>query len=151
MDIQRAMTRKVIYLHPDDTLQMADIIMREGDFRHMPVVEDGKVVGMISDRDVLRHGHQNEENFVVPKVAVRKVMGQPVASCFPETSISSVVSMMIGLKIDAVVVVDSLGALIGLVTSTDLLDLLRDGDPDFASALLPFDFEVVASDELYTQ
>ncbi len=151
MDIQRAMTRKVIYLHPDDTLLMADIIMREGDFRHMPVVEDGKVVGMISDRDVLRHGHQDTDNFLVPKVAVRKVMGQPVASCFPETSISSVVSMMIGLKIDAVAVVDSLGALIGLVTSTDLLDLLRDGDPDFASALLPFDFEIIASDEIYTQ
>ncbi|MCB9639359.1 MAG: CBS domain-containing protein [Myxococcales bacterium] len=151
MEIQRAMTRKVVYLQPEDTLNMANVIMKEGDFRHMPVVEDGKVVGMISDRDVLRYGIDQDGEFVVPKIAVRQVMARPVASCFPESSISSVVSMMIGLKIDAVAVVDTQGALTGLVTSTDLLDLLRDGDPDFASSLLPFDFEVFPADEIYMQ
>lgn len=149
MEIQRAMTRRVVFLQPEDTLNIADIIMQEGDFRHMPVVEDGKVVGMISDRDILRHGYEQDGTFVVPKVPVRQVMARPVASCFPESSISSVVSMMIGLKIDAVAVVDTQGGLVGLITSTDLLDLLRDGDPDFASSLLPFDFEVFPADELY--
>jgi CBS domain-containing protein len=105
---------------------------------------------MISDRDVLRWGQQEEGFFVVPKIPVREVMSRPVASCFPESSIASVVSMMIGLKIDAVAVVDSLGHLLGLVTSSDLLDLLRDGDPDFASSLLPFDFEVIHADDLYS-
>ncbi len=52
--IRDIMTHSVSTLSPDDDLMKADAIMRGGRIRHLPVVSDGKLVGLITHRDLLR-------------------------------------------------------------------------------------------------
>src|SRR5579884_1572855 len=57
-----AMTSRVVSCRPEDTLQNAQEIMRMNHFRHLPVVQDGKVIGMLSLRDTLAlRLHESEE------------------------------------------------------------------------------------------
>ncbi len=51
--VRDAMTAKVISCTPDDSMQAAQTLMRKNHIRHLPVVEDGNVVGMLSIRDTL--------------------------------------------------------------------------------------------------
>jgi CBS domain-containing protein len=47
------MTKRVVSCSPDDTMQSAQKLMRVNHFRHLPIVEDGRVTGMLSLRDTL--------------------------------------------------------------------------------------------------
>lgn len=52
--VREIMTSKVIYVKPDNTLQECMALMTERHFRHLPVLEDGLVVGMLSIGDLVR-------------------------------------------------------------------------------------------------
>jgi CBS domain-containing protein len=55
---ERMMTSKVLTVGPRDTLSKAKALMDSGNFRHVPVVKNGKLIGILSDRDLRSHvGH----------------------------------------------------------------------------------------------
>jgi CBS domain-containing protein len=56
------MTARVVSCGPDDSMQAAQELMRKNRFRHLPVVEAGRVVGMLSIRDTLALRLQESEN-----------------------------------------------------------------------------------------
>jgi CBS domain-containing protein len=66
------MTSRVMTCGPDDTLESAQATMRVNHFRHMPVMQDGKVIGMLSIRDTLalRLREQEDEVNVLRDLAV---------------------------------------------------------------------------------
>jgi acetoin utilization protein AcuB len=106
--------------------------MEEMNIRHLPVMIDARLVGIVSDRDLLRRPDGGEPS------ACGEVMTPSPLTCSPDSSIASVAAMMIEHKIDSIPVV--LGErLIGLVTSTDLLELLVERD---RAQVLPFDFQL---------
>jgi CBS domain-containing protein len=53
MRVRDAMTKRVISCGPDETMQHAQDVMRENHFRHLPIVDGGRVVGILSIRDTL--------------------------------------------------------------------------------------------------
>lgn len=134
------MTRNVLVVPPELSLGAAHRIMRRERIRHLPVVQGGVLLGMLSDRDVLLRAKLGEDGTVdVPQLPVAVAMTPDPITCHATTSVAELVAIMTERKIDAVVVVGPSERLIGLVTSTDLLLLL--GGRDEARPL-PFAFEI---------
>lgn len=140
MQASSTMTREVIVVPPELTLDAAYRIMQRRRIRHLPVVHGGKLLGILSDRDVLLASSLDDQStVVVPRTAVGASMTPAPLTCDPDTSVADLARVMTERKIDAVPVVSASDRLVGLVTSTDLLLLLitREG-----ARPLPFRFEL---------
>ena len=140
MKAAEAMTRNVICIHPQDSLEEAYALMTEWTIRHLPVIDEGVVVGILSDRDVLRVMQVDGTTERIPAMEVGAAMSKRPHHCAPGSSISYVAGLMLDNKIDALPVLDPEGGLVGLVTSSDLIELLREKEGDHK--ILPFRFEV---------
>jgi CBS domain-containing protein len=139
MKTSSTMTRDVVMVSPDATLDTAQRLMDGWRIRHLPVVEGNELVGILSDRDVLRCAGG-------ARARCRDAMTAAPLTCRPSTDVARVAAMMIEQKIDSVPVVDEAGALIGLVTSSDLLELLARDDAAQA-CVLPFEFRLRAAND----
>lgn len=145
MKANAAMTRNVVCIEADDSLIDAHQIMTEWEIRHLPVLSDRKLVGILSDRDVLIHASQGENGLEVPDRPVEDVMTPNPITCRATSDVSTIGETMIEHKIDCLPVVDEDGEIIGLVTSTDLIELLISKEPPSARRTLPFRYQVYMS------
>lgn len=147
MKAMQAMTRDVICISPNEALEAAHDIMGEWDIRHLPVVEDGRLVGILSDRDVLLHSSKGAGNeWDVEEVDVGEVMTPDPITCSPTDSIAHIASVMTERKIDSLPVVEDDGDLVGLITSTDLLELLKEKDILDSSRQIPWKYQLKFGD-----
>lgn len=137
--VDAAMTREVVWIEPTDDLQLAHGLMTGLSIRHLPVVHAGKLVGILSDRDVRTFGSVRDGFLHVPTLPVSEAMTRDVVTCAPNATISDVGRKMLGIKIDCIPIVTPAGTLTGLVTSSDLIQLLVDRE-DALSEPLPFEF-----------
>ena len=142
MKAANSMTRDVFFVHRDDDLATCWTMMRKLAIRHLPVLDNGDLVGIISDRDVLANGRVVAGGFEVPSVPVERVMTHPVVTCVPGDTLSAVGAQMLRHKIDSVVVVDETGDLVGLITSTDFIHLVLEAEAIQRRASDPFEFRV---------
>ena len=116
---------------PDLRLYQALAMMEEKHIRHLPLVEDGLLVGILTDRDVKRHmsaafrtDHEKAEDRASMLVTVADVMTRDPYSVSPATPLRDVLKAMIEHKYGAVPVVDAARRPVGIITSIDLLRLL---------------------------
>ena len=116
-----AMTRDVVVVPPEMLVGAARKIMERFRIRHLPVVNQGRLMGILSDRDLIRFEGTDLEGAVT---LVSEAMTPAPITCTITTTISRVAQIMLEHKIDSVPVVDPSGHLVGLVTSSDLLHLL---------------------------
>ncbi len=130
--LHEIMTTSVTTLPHDGSLLSAGLLMRQTGFRHLPVVKNGAVIGLLSDRDVNRAApsmfgtlSQEEYNEVFESTVIEKVMTKEPYTAQPDTPVRDVVNVVCERKIGAVPVVAENGALVGIVTRADLLDLLQ--------------------------
>jgi acetoin utilization protein AcuB len=134
------MTRNVVSVGPDMALPHAWATMQELRVRHLPVLQRGRLVGLLSDRDVLLHAMTTPEGrIVVVHGVVGAVMSGTLRVCWPTTPVTTLAQTMINHKINALPVVDDgdHDQLLGIVTSTDLFWLLvDDGKPQQAIDVL---------------
>lgn len=138
MEVRAPMTRHVTVIPESLSVGNAWRIMQERHIRHLPVVNGGKLVGIISDRDLLRHGHPAPDGeLTFTNGCVADIMTLCPIVCPPDASVSNAARLMTEKKIDALPIVSS-GKLVGLLTSTDLLQLLIDD----TRARIPFDFQI---------
>ncbi|EEB74548.1 IMP dehydrogenase [Thermococcus sp. AM4] len=136
---ERFIVEDVISISPDETIDYALFLMEKNDIDGLPVVEDGKVVGVISKKDIA----------VKPGKLVREVMtGEPIT--VPESvTAEEALNLMFEHRIDRLPVVNSEGKLVGIITMSDLAkrkkwkNAVRDenGDLVVAAAVGPFDLE----------
>lgn len=141
-----AMTREVIYVPAEVSLRHAWGIFQRWRIRHLPIVSKGKLVGIVSDRDVLLYARREPGGSIfVPETPLAAVMTRELITCARTTSIRDVARVMIENKIDSVLVIDPPDTLAGLVTSTDLLALLV-ATPTDVKEPLPFLFDLHAID-----
>ncbi len=95
-------------------------LMRENGFRHIPVLKDHVVVGIISDRDVLvSHSFTNES-----ALTAEQVMSKSPYTVTMNTSLDKVVFELSNHKRDSAIVTDNAGKLYGIFTATDALNAL---------------------------
>lgn len=110
------MSTALVTVRAGDTLTSASAEMQVGVIRHLPVVEDhGRLVGVVSDRDLL-HARGSKR--------ISEVMTRDVVTVRSDAPAVEAASIMLDNKISSVLVVDD-GTLVGVVTQTDYLDLAR--------------------------
>ena len=137
------MTAKVVFARETDDIQQAQASMLALSVRHVPVTRNGLVVGILSNRDILLHTEVGPTGGLkVPPKKVQDIMSQPVVTCRKGDSIGSCVESLLRHRISCLPVVNSAGKLLGLVTTTDLLQLLHDEDYE-PGREIPFDWDSV--------
>jgi len=125
--VREIMMGSPVTLKPDDTLDLASDIISLGRIRHIPVVEDGRLVGLLSERDLMGAAashifglKQKSKSALLKSARIKDVMKKRVFTVKPETSIKEAAHLLAEKKIGCVPVVSD-GTLIGLVTTTDIL------------------------------
>ena len=108
-----------------DSIGEAHRLMKEEKLRHLPVLEGGLLVGLVSERDLLRL----EATVDVDQKhdPVRAAMSAPAFSVLPDTPLPTVASQMRARGIGSAVVVSE-GRVIGIFTTSDALDALASPD-----------------------
>ncbi len=121
------MKTQVVSISSDDTLRIVREIMELGRVRHLPVVHKGKLVGVVSQRDLFHASLSNvigigreEQELFLEGVKIADVMSEPPVSISPDAPVQSAAALMADRKIGCLPVVES-EKLIGIVTETDLL------------------------------
>lgn len=130
MRAKDVMTERPCTAHANTTLYDAMHAMWEQGFRHLPVVEDGTLVGMLSERDLRGESlsllEEPERARVQLRQAVSARMVGDVLSVDPETGLGEVIDLLLEHRIGALPVVDAMdGELVGIVSYVDVLRALR--------------------------
>jgi len=126
--VSELMESEIVTLAAGDRLDLADDVMRLGRVRHIPVLEDGRVVGIVTHRDLLAASLSKALSFdpqhrrtFMRSVDVGEVMTREPVTVGPEASLREAARLMIGRRIGCLPVVRPDGTLVGLLTETDLL------------------------------
>jgi len=133
MRVEKIMTSKVFTLEQHDLIDRAYFLIHYEGIRHLPVVEKGKVVGMVSDRDMYKalgpksnskaieggEGKKSELHVITKRV--RQIMRRGVVTVKRESFASEAAAIMADMKIGALPVVDKDDKLVGILSSTDIL------------------------------
>ncbi|MCX7093377.1 MAG: CBS domain-containing protein [Methylobacter sp.] len=134
MRVEDLMTSKVFTVEQHDLIDRVFFLIHYERIRHLPVVEKGKVIGIVSDRDLYKAlgpksnsnaieaptGTGTAELHVIPK-KVQHIMHRGVITVTPETYASEAAAKMAENKIGALPVVDKDNKLVGILSSTDIL------------------------------
>ncbi len=125
--VREIMAEKIVTISEDDSLSTVEDIMTLGGVRHMPVVQGGRLVGVLSERDLLRASLSNltefgseERRAFLHVVEIRRVMSSPPITISPEATVRDAAWVMAENKIGCLPVVDG-ERLLGMVTETDVL------------------------------
>lgn len=118
MLVREVMTRNVEVVHPDDTLQEAAEKMKELDIGPLPVCDDGKLVGILTDRDIAVRAVAEGQDPWTDKV--RDVMTPEVVSCCADQDVADAVRLMKEKQIRRLVVLDNEKRLVGILSLGDV-------------------------------
>jgi CBS domain-containing protein len=120
MKIRDIMRPGAFTIDENDCLGNAHVAMTRTRIRHLPVLSGDKLVGMLSERDILAARARVDEAdwWMIP---VSRAMHAPAQTAAPDAPLTEIAGRMAAAKIGAMPVVDR-GKLIGLATATDVLD-----------------------------
>jgi acetoin utilization protein AcuB len=131
MNVSDLMSRKLITISPDDSVDRVIKLLRYRGVRHLLVLQDGDLVGIVSDRDIKRaldvgRGRKKKVMslgglfFLLEPIYVHEIMSRDVLTVEANATARRAASVMVAEKIGALPVVDD-GKLVGIITETDLL------------------------------
>lgn len=126
MLVESMMVREVFTLTPACTLQEALRLLHQKRIRHLPVVEDGLLVGLLSDRDLRDAAPSKLEKNVTDLLAsttTDKLMVRDVITCHPLDFVEDAALQMYRHRVGCLPVVTN-GQLVGLITESDILRTL---------------------------
>ena len=135
MHIRDIMTTRVATVSMDDRLSVIKDIFEQAHFRHLLVVEEEVLVGVISDRDLLRaispyldtDAEMNRDTETLNRRAHQIMSRQPI-TISPERSLQEAASIMLEQHVSCLPVLEN-GALVGIVSWKDLLRVMRGWQP----------------------
>jgi CBS domain-containing protein len=131
MQVREIMSKNIEVVDRNDNLRAIEERMATKQLRHLPVLEQGEVVGVVSQRDLFKaamssamgYGEKAQQAYL-QSVRVKEIMVYPVVTVSPDTSVAAAADMMINRGIGCLPVIDN-QQLVGIVTKTDLLRYLR--------------------------
>jgi CBS domain-containing protein len=112
------MTRELVTVRETDDLALADSILRLGGIRHLPVVREGRLSGLLTQRDLLRAGATGS---AARAVLARDVMVSRLTTVTPDSSLAEAAQIMLRHKFGCLPVCDGDGTLVGMVTESDFV------------------------------
>lgn len=129
MFVGERMSRPVISVSPEEPINEVLAMFREEHIRRAPVIKDGKLVGIVSERDLLNASPSSvttlsvwEMNYLISKVTVKNVMTKKVITVDKDIPIEEAARIMADKKIGGLPVV-SAGRVVGMITETDLFKI----------------------------
>jgi len=130
MFVGERMSRPVISVSPETPVHEALAMFKAEHIRRAPVMKEGKLLGIVSERDLLNASPSPvtslsiwELNYLISKVTVKSVMSKKVVTVDQDTPIEEAARIMADKKIGGVPVV-SAGKVVGIITETDLFKIL---------------------------
>jgi CBS domain-containing protein len=130
------MTPDPVTIDPSTTLPEANRLMKECGIRRLPVVEKGKVVGIVTLGDIREASPSNatalsiyELNYLLARLTVGEMMTRDAFTVAPDTSIEAAARIMLEHKIGGLPVIDD-SRLVGIITESDIFRMLvMEGEP----------------------
>ncbi len=130
--VAETMTTDVLSVDPHNSVATAIRLMRTGHLRRLPVVQDGRLVGIVTSGDVRRITGLSSvvrdpsgDNFLWQHIPIANVMTLDVVTASTDMLIAEAARLMIERKIGGLPVVEN-GRLVGILTTSDLLEALID-------------------------
>lgn len=131
MRVSDLMSTKVFTVEPHDLIDRVFFLIHYEKIRHLPVVEKGKLAGIVSDRDLYKalgprsnsnaiEANKDQTQLYVANNKVAHIMHRGVVTITPEAMASEAASKMVEHRIGALPVVEG-DKLVGIVTATDIL------------------------------
>ena len=124
--VKDSMAREIVTLLPDETAATALAMCRERRIRHLPVLEEGRIVGIVSDRDLRSSTPalgDPDRAAALQEVLVEDVMAREVVSVLPDDPIEQAANTMREGKIGCLPVLEG-DDLVGIITASDVMDAL---------------------------
>lgn len=128
--VSEIMSKDLITISPDQSLYIAEKLFSRHNIRHIPVVENERLVGMLSHTDLLRisfSGLDESDDSIVPVIyemySVPEIMTRVPIFVEVTTTIKEVAEILSRQSFHSLPVLDK-GKLVGIVTTTDLIDYL---------------------------
>jgi len=127
MQVKELMSTAVEAVERNDDLSRVEDLMTAKKLRHLPVLENGEVVAVVSQRDLFKammsstmgYGEKAQKAYL-HSVRVKEIMAYPVVTVTPDTSVDEAADLMLQKGIGCLPVLDG-SQLVGIVTKTDLL------------------------------
>lgn len=130
MLVRTYMTQKPISIDPDASYPQAINVIRRNKIRHLPVVDDGRLVGIIVEKDLLSNQPSPATTLSVYEIyslletlRVRQMMSRPVITVEGDCPIEEAARIMVDNKISCLPVMDG-SRLVGIITETDIFKVL---------------------------
>lgn len=129
--VSSIMTKNIIAVNRTDDLETAEKLFKKHNIRHIPVVSGDGIIGMLSYTDLLRISFADSvsedetevDTVVYNMFTLDQVMTKNVVTITPDTTIKEVAQTLSEKEFHALPVVDN-GELVGIVTTTDLINYL---------------------------
>jgi acetoin utilization protein AcuB len=125
------MTKDVVTTTRQTPISNAHQIMREKNIRRLPVIEDGKLLGIVTIGDVREASPSDattlsiwELNYLWAQLTVEKIMTRNVLTVHADTPILDAAEMMLEHKVSGLPVVDEKHKLVGIITESDIFRML---------------------------
>jgi CBS domain-containing protein len=129
--VSEVMSSPAIVVGPEMSVSAASALMREKRIRHLPVVENGRLIGIVSRGDLREatfseavNADTYELHFMLNRLNVGRLMTRRVYTTTPDAPLVHAVELMTEHKIAGLPVVDEAGSVIGIVTESDMLKTL---------------------------
>ena len=132
VNVNEIMTRGAVTIGMDDYVERVKDLFEEHGFHHLLVLGKGRLVGVVSDRDLLRNlspfiGKLTERSHDLATLnrRVHQIMTRKPVTVSPEMSVEAAADMMLQQHVSCLPVVTEDGNLVGIVSSRDLLSSMR--------------------------
>lgn len=132
--VKEIMTKNIVAIMPDDTVEVAAKLMSDYDMGSLPVISGGQLKGLLTDRDIVTRCISKGKSANSTKVS--DLMSINVAFVTPEQSVHDAISMMAAERVRRLPVVKE-GFVYGMVSLTDIAKI--HSGPEIALALTDFD------------
>ncbi len=127
MKLKEIASTDVVTLGPSDSVERAFSLMVDNKFRHLPVVDDAGLVGIVSDRDLLvivswidAWKSMKGEPTQVGRKPVQELMSSPAIALSPDDTVDRAAQLMLDRRFSSVPL-EREGQIVGIVTETDIL------------------------------
>jgi CBS domain-containing membrane protein len=130
MEVRDLMSTDLVTLTEDETLAHAQRCMARGRIRHLPVTRNGRLVGLLTHRDLLAASFsifaevdRGEQRRIFGTVPVVEAMHRDVVTVRPDLSVREAARILLKNKYGCLPVVTESGELVGILTEADFLHL----------------------------
>lgn len=133
MFVKNRMTKNPLTVQPSTPVDEALALMQQNHVRRLPILEDGKLVGLVTDKDLMRvlpsaatTLAKYEINSLLAQIPISEFMGQRVISVHENAPIEEAALLMARNHISGLPVLSDVGSLVGIITETDIFEAFVD-------------------------